>query len=246
MKTTLQKTFIIVLIFCFGYSSFAQDGSKGVVKLNLFGFAFRNINLQGEYAIHKNFSGCLGINFMPPGALPGMFPGATTSSLESAGFRDFSVSGYSFTPELRFYPGKKEKHQAPYGFYLAPYFRLSKYSFKTDFEYDNNGTLQYYSSTLSYGGYGGGLMMGSQWIIGKHVSIDWYILGGHYGSGNFTIKLKDPAIGNLSAEGKAQFQEELASSSSNATVTIDGDKATVKAKVPFLGVRMGLSVGFAF
>ncbi|OFX59508.1 MAG: hypothetical protein A2046_11950 [Bacteroidetes bacterium GWA2_30_7] len=248
MRTTLQKTILIALVVFFSISANSQDGPKGTVKLNLFGLAFRNINLQGEYAFHKNFSGCFGFNFMLPGKLPGAFPSASTEALESAGFKNFSVSGYSFTPELRFYPGKKDEHQAPHGFYLAPYFRYGKYTFKTDFDFTNEdtGNTDTYKSAFSYGGYGGGLMIGTQWLIGEHFSIDWYILGGHGGSGNVSISLTDPAIGDLSAEGKAELEKELAESGKNATVTISGDKATVKVKTPCMGFRMGLSLGFAF
>ena len=234
----------------------AERTSEQVIKLNLSQLALTNVSLQYEYGFHKNMSGALGISFFFPRSLPQIFfdPTANTD-----GYTLPKFSAFSITPEFRFYPGEKVEHQAPHGFYLAPYFRYSKYTLKANYVDYYNGTSNawVYDASISYSGFTGGLMLGSQWIIGKNFSIDWWILGGGAGSSKIDIRAKE-TTGNLHMTAQEQLNlnndintnlVELGRFSNGAvdiSVTDNSFRAVIKG-IPMTSFRgFGLNLGFAF
>ena len=90
------------------------------------------------------------------------------------------VSNQSITTEVRFYSGR---HPGARGFYFSLYGRYANFKSNYPYEYtddnDNNYSMPLYANAK---GIGGGIMIGSQWLIAKRVVFDWYILGAHYGS----------------------------------------------------------------
>jgi hypothetical protein len=214
--------------------------AKGVIKMNLSSLIFTNLAFQTEYAFHKNLSGALGFSYLLGTKLPPV--------ISSAGLADTKVNGYSLTPEFRFYPGKKEKHQAPHGFYFAPYARYAKFNFSAsylDAVRNFNGTID-----ATYSGFAGGLMIGSQWIIGNHFSIDLFIVGGHVGSGSLEINAYDPNVSemdDLEKEAVKQSIKNTASFIGTGSATVEGDNIKASFATPFNGLRgLGLNIGFAF
>jgi hypothetical protein len=184
------------------------EGSKSVIKLNLTQLAFRNFSLQYEYGFHKNMSGALGISLVIPRNIPGQIYSPPS---KTEGWQIPKFSGFAITPEFRFYPGKKEEHQAPHGFYIAPYFRYAKYKLTADYLelYDNNTKTRTYLGTVTYGGVTGGLMIGSQWIINDHFSIDWWILGGGGGAAKFYANVVSDGTLNLTTQEQADLKDDI-------------------------------------
>jgi hypothetical protein len=82
------------------------------------------------------------------------------------------ISGIGITPELRFY---LSDDAAPKGVYLAPFLRYQNYSLSDDS--NNKGTL----ST-----FGGGLILGKQWVFKDKISLDLFI-GPSYNSGSVNV-----------------------------------------------------------
>lgn len=218
-------------------------------KVNLSALLLRNLSIQGEYAFHKNFSVCLGGRWMLPYGL--------SSTLGQAGSQLLNpqITGYAITPELRFYPGKKEKHQAPYGFYLAPYMRYSNFNISAAVPLQPDPTTGFPGTnvdlSLGYTGWAGGIMMGSQWVI-DHFSIDWWIMGLHYGQGTINGSASSPLF-----SGYPGATEDLRNEVQNAldglpfstqtSVSVSGNSANVNVSgLPFGGIRAGLCLGFAF
>lgn len=246
--------------------SFMSDESvayRHVVKLNITPLAIGNIPLQYEFSFHKNLSAALGINvFNLPKRIRNQIISEDDGSGE--GLTNFKIGGWSITPEFRFYPGKKEKHQAPHGFYLAPYFRYSKTNISGDFVSNlpdpNNSNVERPVTTnmaLGLGGYSMGLMIGSQWLIGKHFVIDWWILGAGSGKGRLTAELSQDAFVFSSSE-QDELRETLENSFENialpgygsitpeVTTNETGAKLTLRG-VPMTSVRaFGLSLGIYF
>ncbi len=72
-----------------------------------------------------------------------------------------SFKGFGITPEYRMYLSDTE---APEGFYLAPFVRYQK--FDAEDEFGNEGTLS---------GFGGGLVVGKQWIFKEKVALDLFV-----------------------------------------------------------------------
>ncbi|MDF2450017.1 MAG: hypothetical protein K0R26_2521 [Bacteroidota bacterium] len=242
-------------------SGMAGDGDvlkspKQVIKLNLTQLALRNISLQYEFGFHKNFSVALGGSYLLPKDIPSQL---FAPSSNGSGYQLPRFGGWAVTPEIRFYPGKKVKHQAPHGFYLAPYFRYSKYNLNSDYVNidSTSGAQQNYNVTASYAGFTAGLMIGSQWLIGKHFSIDWWIIGGGYGKAKFNIHAvsTDGSI-NMSPQEQADLRRDIQDnigelgSFGNGEVTIETTNNSATATVtglPMTSIRgFGLTLGFSF
>ncbi|GIV35991.1 MAG: hypothetical protein KatS3mg032_0370 [Cyclobacteriaceae bacterium] len=92
-------------------------------------------------------------------------------------------SGFGITPEYRFYLSETE---APEGVYIAPFLRYQ--SLKLEDDFGSKGT---------YSGFGGGLILGKQWIFKEKVVLDVFI-GPSYSSG--TVKIESGSGDNLGAD----------------------------------------------
>ena len=231
------------------------EASKSVIKLNLTQLAFRNFSFQYEYGFHKNMSGAIGIGFVIPRNIPTQL---FKPSSNAEGWQVPKFSGFTVTPEFRYYPGKKEEKQAPHGFYIAPYFRYAKYKLTADYLelYDNGTKTRTYKGTVTYGGVTGGLMIGSQWIINDHFSIDWWIAGFGAGAAKFYANVVSDGTLNLTTQEQTDLKDDIRgdidelgqfgkgavdiqTTPNSATLTIKG--------VPMQSIRMfGLNLGYAF
>ena len=162
----------------------AEGESNIVIKMNLSQLAFKNLSFQAEYGFHKKLSFALGFSYLLGRRMPGFFYD------EDPYFSAPSLNGFAVTPELRFYPGADDDKPAPRGFYLAPYFRYAKYSIKQTVSYQETPQSRLYEAEAShsYGGFNAGLMIGYQWIIADHFSIDLWIIGAGYGKAKYSYK----------------------------------------------------------
>ena len=228
-----------------------SDQPRQVVKLNLSQLTLKTLAFQYEYGFHKNFSGALGVNFFLPRPLPGLF---SSDDPSGEGLRDARTKGFSVTPEIRFYPGKKEEHLAPHGFYLAAYMRFAKYSLTSNY-YENYNNQRYgYDFKMTYGGYTVGAMLGYQWLIGEHFSIDFWMLGGGAGKAKLTMQAVAQGVDMTQAQQddvKASLTADFeAAKYLGATPSIETTPNSVKATlkgVPMLSYRgLGVCLGFAF
>lgn len=228
-----------------------------VIKLNASQLALKNISLQYELGFHKNMSFALGYSNLLTRTVPDRF----IDNEKADGFKKPFLKGFAVTPEFRFYPGKKEEKPAPHGFYLAPYLRYSKYTIGADLvqidtlqvsplalkttNYNLSGSLK--STTV-------GLMMGSQWIIGKHFSFDWWILG--LGFGKSTFALEGTTSGSLLPAQQEKLKtnitkniEELPDFLTGGVIDIETTSNTAKIdinKIPMMSFRGMLTAGFNF
>lgn len=82
------------------------------------------------------------------------------------------LTGIGITPEVRFYLSDEA---APQGVYIAPFLRYQNYSLSDDV--NNKGTLRTF---------GGGLILGRQWVFKDKISLDLFI-GPSYNSGSVSV-----------------------------------------------------------
>ena len=91
MKKIITTCFILI-----GLTTQAQDNQ---IKLNLFALALGNISLQYEHTLKEHSSICLGVSILPSRYLPTVI----TDKDSSGALKLLSFSGFSFTPEYRYY-----------------------------------------------------------------------------------------------------------------------------------------------
>lgn len=106
------------------------------------------------------------------------------------GSGDDKISGFALTPEYRFY--LSERSTAPEGFYVGPFLRYQNLTLKStydDISYDNSGNPTYRSQTdkASLNTFGGGVVVGRQWIFKERFSLDLF-LGPSYNAGKVTTE----------------------------------------------------------
>jgi len=228
--------------------SLEYQAKKNIVKLSLTSIAFRNIHLQYERVLNKRISVSLSFSTIFEGEIPLL--GSVENTIDDAEsfdkIKDLYMSYYSITPEVRFYLGKKGFGK---GFYLAPFYRNSKLTLDgVSFEYptDEGGTSSI-STSGSISGNTVGLLIGSQFNLGKSVVLDWWIVGPHYGSGSGTLNgvSSDP----FSAIERSALQTELNELDLpfvDETTEVSAQDIKVLFSGPWGGVRAGLSLGFRF
>lgn len=237
------KALALVTVFAsFFFNSVNAQEAAHVVKINLASLAFRNISLQYEKPFHDKMSVSLGVRFQMPRNLPDL----TGGTADGTGNIESSLYGYAITPEFRFYTGDKG---APKGFYFAPYFRYTSFTVKTVSEYtDDQQVVQEYGLTGKFTGIGGGLMIGAQWLINDKFSIDWWILGGHYGTATASLRGENKE-GTWSQSDQDAIEAELKSQEvpfGSTSYSVTEKEARLNWNMPFLGLRPGLCIGYAF
>ena len=228
--------------------SLEYQAKKNIVKLSLTSLAFRNIHLQYERILNKRISVSLSFSTIFEGEIPLL--GSVENTIDDAEsfdkIKDLSLSYYSVTPEVRFYLGKKGFGK---GFYLAPFYRNSKLTLDgVSFEYptDEGGTSSI-STSGSISGNTVGLLIGSQFNLGKSVVLDWWIVGPHYGSGSGA--LNGVSSEPFSAIERSALQTELNELDLpfvDETTEVSAQDIKVLFSGPWGGVRAGLSLGFRF
>ena len=226
------------------------------IKLNLTQLIFPGISLQAEYAFHKKMSVALGASILPQRTFPTELYNLNDNPYAS-NFSSPVFEGKSITPEFRFYPFGREGHSASNGFYIAAYLRYAHYIAHQTVSYQDvssPGSPTYSANaTHDYSGTTGGLMIGKQWIIAKHLSIDWWIIGGGVGKAKYTYSWQVDGV-NMTPEQqdfvKQQAAENFKSISvfgSTPTVETTNNSVFMSALLPMYSLRfMGICIGFAF
>jgi hypothetical protein len=250
----MKKLTLLALLASISLSTFADDKEKkemplkkNCVKLNLSSLGFKIIGLQYERAIAPKFSAALQIRFSPSSSLPGVSNFKDQIDGNQA-ILSTKMSSIAITPEFRYYVRHAMK-----GFYLAPYLRYRNINMDIPFSYVNsNNATQVIDLNGKFSSFGGGLMMGSHFNIGKSISLDWFIIGFQY----MSTKADISATHNLgfSAAEQQKLRDELNSGLGDIdqllkdnTVTVDANKIGVTSKVGLPGLRgMGINIGYRF
>jgi Protein of unknown function (DUF3575) len=219
-----------------------------IFKVNLTALPFKNYSFQYERVLHKKISAALGIRFMPSGNLPfkeSLKDAANGDADLEKAINDAQLSNFSITPEFRFYTGKRGYGR---GFYLAPYYRYAKFNADAiPISYD--GGIG--SKTINLKGdmttHTGGLMIGAQWFLGKSVTLDWWIIGAHYGTGSGTF------TGTPSTPFTVLEQNDIRQTIEDFDLPVGTLKAEVIANSakaifdgPWAGIRGAITIGFRF
>lgn len=220
-----------------------------IIKTNVTGYIFRNINLSYERSINRWFALNVGFGTVPEGKVP--FMDSFLKEGDRARLEDVRVKASNFTIEPRFYVGKGYGK----GFYVAPYYRYSTVTSNTfDYIYDytapNNVTYEIpLKGSGTADGNSGGIMVGAQFFLNKKQNfvLDFWIAGAHYGQGKGDFTMTSDLV--LTPEMQAQLKSELEKMDIpyvDYTVRTNANGAIIDVDGPWAGVRSGLSLGYRF
>lgn len=234
----------IINVYAQGFSS---DDKKNIVKTNLASYVFKNYNISYERAILKWLSINVSYGNMPKGSPP--FQKLYLPEDDAEDFTNIQLSSSQITIEPRFYLGGKGFGS---GFYLAPYYRNSQFTI-------DNLVYQFYSESLQddlpitvsgkLSANSFGLLLGNQWFLGKNKNwvIDFWILGGHYGTSKGTLNGNSDR--KLSSQEQAELKKEIDGQDIpliKYTTTTNENGIIVNLDGPWAGLRSGLSFGYRF
>ena len=221
---------------------------KNILKVNLTSLPLKNYHLQYEHTLTRKLSLALGVRYMPTTGIPfkSLVLDAVGDDQDTKDLIDKSqIGNVAITPELRFYLGKGYGK----GFYIAPYYRYVNFSTNTiTLTYSaSNGPERSVNLNGEMSAHTGGIMFGAQWFLGNSVTLDWWIVGAHYGSGNgsFTGTPDVPFTPSEQADIR-QTLEEIDVPLIDKTVNVSANNVSVKVDGPFGGLRGGIMLGFRF
>lgn len=247
----MKRLFLILsLTSCFLTDAQEKQGGHrqkmNLVKTNLTSVIFRNYQFAYERTFTKRFGVQISYGFIPAGHIP-----LIDEVIKDENVENIRLGGNNFTLEPRIYLGKGYGH----GFYLAPYYRYSHFNI-------DNLTYKYRSDDPLFNGqripviFSGktnsnsiGLMIGSQWLLGRNDNwvLDIWFIGGHYGGATGTITGKSDRPLTVAEQQQLKKDiEDLDTSVLKYKVSTDASGAKVVLDSGWLGVRSGISFGYRF
>jgi hypothetical protein len=245
------KAILFAALLSASTAAMAQDDdhtttASNFLKVNLTSLPLKNFHLQYERVLSKRVSLALGGRLMPATTIP--FKNLVLKAVAEDDqdtedlINNSRIGNIAITPEVRFYLGKGYGK----GFYIAPYYRYVNFS-------TNSVTLNYAETmgperSVNLGGemsaHTGGVMFGAQMFIGKNVSLDWWIIGAHYGSGNgsFTGVPNTPFTPGEQTEIR-RILEDIDIPLTEKKVSVSSNNVSVNLDGPFGGLRAGILLG---
>jgi len=220
------------------------------MKINLTAIALKNYSIQYERVLNKSISIAVSFRTMPTTSIP--FKNLILKTVDEGDadtketIENFRINDFAFTPEVRFYLSRKGYGR---GFYIAPFYRYANFK-ATNLTFNYTNILNQENSIALAGkltSNTGGLLFGAQWSVGKHMCIDWWIFGPHYGAGKGTFTgVASKPLTQEEQNDLRQTLEDLDIPLTNKTVNVNANGATLTLDGPWGGVRGGLSLGVKF
>lgn len=221
---------------------------KNNVKISLTSLVFKNFQFQYERSLTKRIGFVIGYSFIPKGSVPfkSQINDLTSSDPDTKDLFSNAELGYTaITPEVRFYLGKGYGK----GFYIAPFYRHLQYDITgVNFTYTNQLGGQ---DDIDLGGKLSantfGVQFGAQFNLGKHLILDWWIAGPHYGTskGDF-VGVSDRTLTQFEQDELQKELDKIDLPLSDVTAKANANGATINISGPWAGVRSGISLGYRF
>ena len=216
--------------------------SANIIKINLGAVIAKNISVQYEKAIGNKKSVAVGIRFQPFSSLP--FQHLVEDAVDDPDVQigNIKVGNFAITPEFRFYLGK----EALKGFYIAPYVRFASYKMQAPVSYASLLTTKTAFFTGKINSFSGGVLLGSQYSLSKNFTLDWWVLGGHFGTSSGSLNF----VASLTPQEQADIRatlDEVDIPLFNIEYDINSNGGVIRSKGAWLGFRgFALNLGYRF
>lgn len=246
--STIQKRIFLATLFFFAFTgAFAQyAGMKNTVYMNATNpllFGSKAFILGYERVIGKHQSISVNVGSM---ALPKFGKGSSTDSVSLQ--KNSNDKGLHLSAEYRFYLRGENKHEAPRGVYIGPYYSYNHFSRDnswmlntSNFTGDVNTDLNLTINTV-------GVELGYQFVLWKRLSIDLIL----FGPGVASYQVKTKLNTNLDPDEEALFFQKLNDYLQDKIpgynmVIKEGDfKKSGSTSTTSFGFRYMVNIGFRF
>lgn len=246
----MKKLLVFVVLSGWALLGLAQDQKsstlerKNVVKFLPINLPFQSISFEYERMINAKNSFTLGVGLPNQKSLIGKYGIKDDKNLKTAELGTMHIRA-----AYRHYFGKR---MLPKGFYIEPYLKYQDIKGKASIEgkddqnVPSKGDIDVKLNTMNLG-----FQLGTQFLIAKRVSLDFYSLGLEAGllSGNVTATSDQIAdADNIKADIEDAIADLPSFIGDKLTVTQpSGTKVNIKASsVPYPWLRCGISIGIAF
>jgi hypothetical protein len=117
--------------------------------------------------------------------------------------KDESNAGYNFSADYRYYPLKDNKHPAPRGVYIGPYYSYNLFTRETVWSFRNNSNKSFVTTNSEFAVSTVGIQLGYQFILWKRIALDFVVVGPGCGFYRFEATLD----GTLAVEEREDLLE---------------------------------------
>ncbi|MEN9697558.1 MAG: hypothetical protein RLZ56_979 [Bacteroidota bacterium] len=255
----MKKNLLIAVYFAIGITAHAQSliGGKQILKTNLSADALKNYNLTYERSLNHFMSVSISYSSMSKRDIPLQFLAKSIINNDNIDFDNFKIANDAITVESRFYLGLQKMS----GFYIAPYARFANLDLGIPIHYSYNtisgnqiattNTTALLNGTISSKSLGA--YMGMQFQLLTKLVLDFWIVGGHYGSSSGKLQYNAPVGTSQAALTELKNtidQTKVSPFHLNSSIVQNNDgTSTVITNTdgPWAGIRAaGITVGLRF
>ncbi|MEN9701534.1 MAG: hypothetical protein RIR55_854 [Bacteroidota bacterium] len=260
----MKKLFLVASFICITAMLNAQSliGGDHILKTNLSADALQNYNLTFEKSLNHFMSLSVSYATMPKRNLPLKDLAKQFIDNPNINFDNFKVANNAITVESRFYLGIQKMS----GFYIAPYARFGNMEVEVPVNYKYTYTpapvqgvslpAQTISTSASLTGtirsQSIGAYFGMQYQLLTKLVLDFWVIGGHYGTSNGRLQADLPAgtpsiIATPALNALKSTIDQTNANPFHLNTIVSGNSIITNTDGPWAGLRgAGITIGLRF
>jgi len=254
-----MKYFTVLILMLTSLNSYSQEHvqyfKKNNLKVNISSIVLKTYSTSFERMISNRVSVQIGYsknlynNFFKTSIGEKLVSIAGLEEDYEKYYSDYKTGNYSFTGEIKVYLSNEKPMQGLYCGVYGRYTRIDLDNINFTFE-TSNGDGFNVPLINNLKGFGGGFLLGVQCLIKERITLDFYILGAHYGKLNGSLK-SNKDLSGLTDSDKMELKQDIEDfkilSKNYVTVDVYDDGLNGKINGPFFGTRAGgINIGFRF
>jgi len=119
--------------------------------------------------------------------------------------QDLKNTGFNVSVDYRFYLAKENKHAAPHGVYIGPYYSFNSFTRENRWSFVNSSTGTYSNTNSKLTIHTIGFELGYQFILWKRMTLDFLMVGPGLGIYKYNVNFDN----NLDPDKQEQLREGL-------------------------------------